>query len=177
MSVKEDNFIKITVGVTLNYFLLGIPLLGLAFYVAFGINFILSLPVFYLGVLFLLSIQSFVIDVDNKKIRKYYTIYPFKIGSWESIQQYDQLVLELTYVINKRDNYDDFGIRESGCTEERTKSFDVYFCNSKNEKLTLIEFNEYIHAKNFLNKYAPQLKLIKVDKFEEALRNSRFRRY
>lgn len=173
MQTKKTDLIKITIGLTLNYFLLGIPLLGLAFYFAFIVNLIFGIPFFYFGFLFLISIQSIVIDPQNKMIKKYYNIYPFKIGSWKSIQQFDRMVLELAYITNSRRTYNDYGVRQFG----RTKSFDVYFSNLKNEKMPLVEFDHYVYAKRFLDEYAGKLNLIKVDTFEEALRRSSNRRY
>ena len=174
MISKNTNSIKITVGVTLNYFFLSLIIIGFAIFVTVSVNFFLAIPLYYFGFLALISIQGFIIDINKKKLMKYYNFYPLKIGRWESIEGYDRMVLVLSHDATVVDIDGRYGNKTQ---TERTRSFDIYLRNRNEEKIPLIEFPEYKFAREFLVKYGQQMNIEMIDLFEESILISRERRH
>lgn len=165
--------IKITVGVTLNYFLWGIILIAVAFYLLCVVHFLVAIPLFYFGFLALISIENILIDVENKTLKRYYILYPFKIGKWQSIEGYDRMVLVLSHDV---DIVDTDGMCGNETRTIRTRSFDIYLRNRMEEKIPIKEFPQYKYARTFLSKYGSLMNVEMIDLFEESLQRSAARR-
>lgn len=172
----EDTkkLVNVSIGVTATYISLGMVIIGIAIYTSIYESMILSLPFFYFGILLILTIRGFTIDKNERMIKKYIYFFPFKIGSWKSIKQYDKILLELTHDTTiGRNGVGVWSQRYS----VRTRHFEVYLSNKNEEKFELIDYPEYKSARTFLKETGKALNLEMEDLFEESVLISRTKRY
>lgn len=104
----------------------------------------------------------------------YIYFFPFKIGSWESIEQYDKILLELTH--DSTIGRNGVGAWSQKYTV-RTRHFEVYLSNENDEKFELIDYPEYKTARTFLKETGRLLDLEMNDLFEESVVISKIKRH
>lgn len=164
----------VMIGVTSSHISIGIIIVGVAIYTSIYKSIILSVPLFYLGILLMLTIRGFTINVQDKLIKRYVYFFPFKLGYWKSIKQYDKIVLALTHDSTE-------GRSGIGAWSQRyavrTRHFEVYLSNEKDEKFELIDYPEYKSARTFLKETGKLLNLEMNDLFEESVVISKIKRH
>jgi hypothetical protein len=122
----------------------------------------------------MLSIKVLKIDVSKKKIKQYYSLFPFKIGKWKDISMFDRIELKLRHEVSS-------GQTPYGAFFEtysiRTRHFDIYLSNENEKKMDLIDFSEYSKSRKVLCEIAIKLNVNAIDLFEESVIESRNRRH
>ncbi len=111
------------------------------------------------GIILFFSIRGVLIDNDKKLIKPYLDFIIAKIGKWESLSQYDKIVLKYTnesQTMNSRGN----------STNYVTKSFDIVLTSTTKKELIIKEFVNYDKAKTFLVTYSLRLNKEHVDMYE-----------
>ena len=122
--------------------------------ITFGLVFVI------VGLVLFMSIRGVLIDFDKMIVKPYFDIIIFKIGEWESVEQYDKIVLRYTnesQTLNSRGN----------STNYITKSFDIFLTSNNKNELQIKEFINYMDAKTFLIEYSKRLKLTSLDLYEQ----------
>lgn len=175
MTTKDTKqLVNVSIGVTATYISLGMVIIGIAIYTSIYENMLLSLPLFYLGILLILTIRGFTIDKNEKMIKKYIYFFPFKIGSWKSIEKFNKIVLALTHDTNvARTGIGAWSQRYA----IRTRHFEVYLSNENDETFELIDYPEYKRARFFLKETGKLLDLEINDLFEESVVISKIKRH
>ncbi|MEI8201868.1 MAG: hypothetical protein WCH34_02580 [Bacteroidota bacterium] len=110
------------------------------------------------GVLFI-SIRGVLIDSDKNLIKPYFDIIIAKQGGWESLGDYDKLILKYrneSQTMNSRGN----------STNYVTKGFDIVLTSNNKKDLIVKEFVDYDKAKSFLIEYSQRLGKESVDMYE-----------
>jgi len=123
------------------------------FILAIGIVIIIS------GITLFISIRGILIDFDKKLIKPYLDIFIVKMGTWESLEQYDKILLKYTsesQTMNSRGN----------STNYVTKSFDIVLTSNNKKDLIIKEFVNYDKAKSFLVEYSQRLDKESIDTYE-----------
>lgn len=154
------KIINISDGPSFKLFYIGFLILGLSIYFFFHI-WILTLILFPIGLSIFLSIKGILIDVENNRVKEYFNFLFLKIGTWESLDQFQKIILTRT-------NQSQVLTTRATISTVNTKTFDIYLCNESfsNEK-HLKEFTDYNEAKDFLDKYASFLNLEFYDEVAE----------
>lgn len=113
------------------------------------------------GMIVFLSVRGVLIDAEKKRVKPYFDIFIAKIGSWESLDDYDKIILKYlsqAQTMNSR----------ASTTTYRTKSFDIYLVGATREKdLLLKEIFDYEEAKVFLLSYSEKLNKPGVNQYEQ----------
>lgn len=161
--------IKISQGPTFKGFIstLGLILLVIGICVTiFGafINFsivtlTIGLVLLYLGLILFLSIRGVQIDTTTKDVKPYFDFLFAKIGSWESLNDYEELILRYakeSQTMNSR----------YSSTTFNTRTFEIFLASSYKPELLLKEFQDYEEAKAFLIEYSEKLGKTKIDRYE-----------
>jgi len=121
--------------------------------------FTLGIIVTSLGLVLFFSIQGVLIDKEKRLIKPYFDLIIIKLGSWESIERYDKIILKYintSQTMNSRAN----------STKYRTKSYDIVLSSNKNEELILKEFVDYSKAQSFLVDYSQRLDKESIDEYK-----------
>ncbi|MEI6124722.1 MAG: hypothetical protein WCQ95_13975 [Bacteroidota bacterium] len=111
------------------------------------------------GIILFFSIRGVLINSDKKFIKPYFDFIIIKIGTWESLEQYDKIVLKYSnesQTMNSRGN----------STNYVTKSFDIVLTSKNKKDLIIKEFVNYDKAKLFLVEYSQRLHKENVDMYE-----------
>lgn len=119
----------------------------------------IGIVLLFVGLLMFLSICGVLINYDKNKIKPYFDILIIKIGDWESLDQYDKILLKFTSettILTGRFN----------STDISTKSFDIVLTSTFKEELYIKEFFEYKDAKAFLIEYSKKWNKSSQDTYE-----------
>jgi hypothetical protein len=111
------------------------------------------------GFIMFLNIKGVIIDKERNLIKPYFNLIFTKIGAWESLNNYDKLVL--TYknesnTMNSRFN----------STKYSTKTFEITLASKNNIDIKFKEFEDYNEAKSFLIDYNQILSFDYLDTYE-----------
>ncbi len=121
----------------------------------------ISMAFIFPGMIGFLSVRGVLIDAEKKRIKPYFDVFIAKIGSWESLDDYDKIVLKYlsqAQTLNSR----------VSTTTFRTKSFDIYLVGATRETdLLLKEIMDYEEAKMFLVNYSVKLNKPGVNQYEQ----------
>ena len=113
----------------------------------------------FIGLVLFVSIKGVLIDLEKGLIKPYFDLILIKLGSWESIEYYDKILLKYineSQTMNSRAN----------STKYNTKSFDIVLTSKKYGELILKEFNNYTEARAFLIDYSQRLNKESSDEYE-----------
>ena len=112
-----------------------------------------------LGLVLFFSIRGVLIDKEKRLIKPYFDLIILKPGSWESMEQYNKIILKYIHTsqtMNSRAN----------STNYRTKSFDIVLSADKNKEIILKEFVDYTKARSFLVDYSHHLEKESIDEYK-----------
>jgi hypothetical protein len=158
---------------TLDGFFLGLTL------VAFGVIMIFNdvpmfwafLPFFLLGLPLMLSMKGLLVDAGQKRIKNYSSVLFMKVGSWQSYEEYTQLILAIANTKIK-------GIQSwrSHPGSSGVVVYEVYLKKSNSEKIIVDEFTNYKEARKLLASLKKVTSLEVIDRVSEAQHQSLKRR-
>jgi hypothetical protein len=111
------------------------------------------------GLILFFSIRGVLIDFDKKRIKPYFDVIIAKIGSWETLDQYDRIVLKYTNQSQRMNS-------RGSSTTYVTRSFDIVLTSNNKKDLIIKEFVNYDKAKSFLLEYSQRLSKERVDTYE-----------
>src|ERR1700710_624860 len=76
-------------------FIIGFIVTGYGFIGGFSfVLFSIGIIIIFCGVILFLAIRGVLIDHTKKLIKSYFDILLFKVGSWESLETYDKIILK-----------------------------------------------------------------------------------
>jgi hypothetical protein len=122
-------------------------------------GFALGIMIIIIGIIFFISKRGVLIDFDKKLIKPYLDFIMVKLGKWESLVDYDKIVLKYTnesQTMNSRGN----------STNYITKSFDIILTSKNKKDIIIKEFVNYNKAKSFLVDISQRLEKDNVDMYE-----------
>ena len=124
-----------------------------------SLNIALGCLLIFSGFVLFISIRGVIIDTEKNIIKSYFDIFLTKLGFWESLEEYDKIVLKYTtesQTMNSRGN----------STNYQTRSFDIVLKSDYKKDLTLKEFVNYDEAKDFLIEYSKKMNKMNIDNYE-----------
>ncbi|MDY0015319.1 MAG: hypothetical protein RBS13_03845 [Bacteroidales bacterium] len=127
---------------------------------------LLAIFTIILGIIFFLAIKGVLIDYDKHKIKTYSDLLILKLGKWESLNNYNKIVLKY---LSESQTMNLLSISRT----YTANSFDIFLENAKGKKILLKEFIYYDNAKHFLDTYAEKLKAEKIDDYQISLEKIR----
>lgn len=141
----------------------GIPLLILGFITLTGISedivfLFLALILISVGLILLLAFEGVLIDYPNRKIRHYKDFFLFKIGEWQSIQDYNEIKIFYSKQVKSGGRFN--------WNATQFVNYKVCFINSKGNRLFLKNCSGPDEAKILMKKISIKLNLIYTDKIE-----------
>lgn len=149
----KENQITIFDGASLKYFYLGtigivlsVVLMLMDELIILGI---IGLP---FAILLLLSIKGTTINFENRQVKPFLYFVFFKIGQWESLENYTRILLETN---NGSTTYS----THANSTTITVKSYTITLNNKKNDRVEIKEFTDYKKAKSLLATLSEKLNL------------------
>ncbi len=125
-------------------------------------SFILEVFILYFGIIFFLSIRGTLIDEKKRQIKEYFDLLIFKIGKWETIDQFDKVILK--YINESQTmNY------QSISRNIHTKTYDIILKSNDKKKILVKECYNYNDALELGVKLSKKLNLPFIDTYEILL--------
>lgn len=143
-------------GPTFRFFYIGLTAIACGIYSYFNLNNYLASLLFLFGVFLFLSINGTVIDVEQRKVKHYFNILFFRVGTWKSLDQFSRVELR------GQSNSQTFHYR-SVSSSINVKSYSIFLIQNQKEKIELKEFRDYKQAKAFLLEIGEKLDLKQVN--------------
>lgn len=131
-------------------------------FMAYHLQIVYAIPIGYLGLVLLLSVEGVIIDPKTKKMNRYFSFLLFKSSDWVYIGQYQKLVLRLhreAHEVNMR----------SITNNIRTKTFEIHLSNEKGDDLYVTEYTDYESAHETVNQLSEALELPIEDQYQVML--------
>jgi len=160
---KTSELKQISRGATFEHIISGFILMALSVFLIYS-GFYPAIIFLYFGFCLFISVQGTIIDIKNNQIKVYLNFFVFKIGKWQSLVNFQQLIL--TYFSQSQTmNY------KSISSNVNTRTFDIYLEDNQLNKIYLKEISEYKKARMFIEEMSKFLAVEFTDKYE-AMRNS-----
>ena len=164
-----SNEIKISQGITLQYFIPGVFILIAGIITVVQEAYLPGLILIIPGIIITLSVKGVLVDLKNKRIKRYFDFLFFKGGEWMDINGCEKVYLSQT----KQSQAFNFLWRTNTI---RTKSYDVYIIDKTGNKIEIKEFTVYTEAEIFLQEFSNKTDAKPVNKISEARSKSLARR-
>jgi hypothetical protein len=149
----------ISKGITVRYFYPGLSIMAFGLGLLLFTNIFLGAGLILVGIVALLSISGTLIDVDGKRIKPYVNFILFKLGSWESLEAFDKILLVGSQGSSEMAS-------RGGARSVSTKSFEIFLVSNSGPKIQLKEFLSYKEAAKFLFEYSRLLGIPALDKYK-----------
>ncbi|MGB0428876.1 MAG: hypothetical protein ACPGLV_00275 [Bacteroidia bacterium] len=168
MKQSSDKII-VSKGPTLKLGLVGLLTIIGSGVLTYAFSILPAIPGFYFGLVMLLSIEGVVIDLKHKKIKPYFNFLLFKLGRWQDLTIYKQIILT---IYSQQNTY---AVRATQQTV-KTKSFDIYLVDNVGNKLLIDEYTDYHEGLEFAEELTQKLKLPFDNQYEQMVENLQDRR-
>lgn len=138
----------------------------------FFLNYYVPVPFFLAGIGLLLVRSGVEVDNNERKIRKFYSLFHWRNGKWILLAPFD--TAQLVFTNEKEefgDNYDPNYIHSPEhylpSTTVRTITFDIFLLGKNVTKMHICEFTEYSHAQKLLSHLKENYNLAILDGYME----------
>lgn len=149
----------INVGVTMDYMMLGVGIMFMAIVLVFLKLPFISLIIFPIGLVVMLSIRGVKLDAEMQLAKKYFWFFGYNYGRDISIESYDVLVLT--------NHHGETMMNSRGRSAHiQTNSYALILMNKDKAKIELKEYETYQEALKYLKEISEFLNVESVDKVE-----------